>query len=182
MHDNTVSDVSDIGIRVMDAVTEVVVSGNTLRDVGRIGIEARDSDVAIRDNTITGSSYAGIQLGVDADVETTGNTIVGPAEPDPDDPGPFGVHIQRDVSGVVSGNRISGVDNTGAACAISIDANAPDIIVADNQFPLPANDQDICDERLAEPVATPASAATPIAATPLPDDLLVPSATGREGL
>jgi probable HAF family extracellular repeat protein len=184
VRNNRVSTITNTGIRVMDAPRGALVIANTLREAGTIGIEARLSEVAIQDNTVEGSSYAGIQLGVDVDAEVTGNTIVGPAEPNADDPGPYGIHIQRDANGFVTDNRISDVVNeaTGAACAIRIDAAAPDIRVADNVFPAPGNDQDVCDERIAEPGATPAPAATPIAATPLADDLLVPSATGREGL
>ncbi len=184
VRDNLVRAVANTGIRVMDAAHDVLVSENTLQEAGTVGIEARLSDAAIRDNTVEGATFAGIQFGVGAEVEVTSNTIVGPAEPNADDSGPYGVHIQRDAHGTVSGNRISEVVNqaSGTGCAISIDANAPDVRVADNMFPPPGNDQDVCDERIAEPGATPAPAATPVAATPLPDGLPVPSSTDREGV
>jgi nitrous oxidase accessory protein NosD len=165
VRDNRVRAVANTGIRVMDAARDVLVSENTLQEAGTVGIEARLSDAAIRDNTIEGATFAGIQFGVGAEVEVTGNTIVGPAEPNADDSGPYGVHIQRDANGTVSGNRISGVVNqaSGAACAIRIDANAPDVRVAVNVFPAPDNDRDICDVRASEVGATPVPAATPVA-------------------
>jgi probable HAF family extracellular repeat protein len=164
---NTLTDVASTGIRVLDATASVNVSGNTLRSAGSIGIEALAGKLTIANNTIEGSQRVGIYANNLAVAQVTANSLVGPDEPDANEPGPYGVQASRAAHGRVTGNRIAGFRNANpeqTGCGIFINAAAPDVVVDGNLFPAPGNEADICDERESGPTATPVPATTPIAA------------------
>ena len=162
------------------------MTGNTVRGA-RLGIEGTALGSTITDNIVEDSRLFGIQVGPNAVVEMTGNTITGPDEPAPDRDGPYGIRVFAGVSGSITGNQVTNHANPGpdqTACGIVIDAEASDVLVSENLFPHPGNEVDICDERprlprrALKPKATPTTATPVTVATPLA--VVSPGATVEE--
>jgi hypothetical protein len=98
----------------------------------------------------------------------TGNTITGINDAEVDRNGPYGIQILRGATGTVTDNQIANHFNAPSgqmACGIVIDPGAMSILVADNHFPDPGNEVDICDRRVARAVATPIPGSTPVPTT-----------------
>jgi plastocyanin len=156
---NEISGAGTSGMRILDSTTDVDIRENRVLNAGSNGIDVSDSRVTIVSNTIAGSGDTGIWLGGRAEVEVTGNSIVGPGEVN-QAYGPTGVLALAAVHGAITGNEITGHANARpdrAACGVEVRNGATDLVLAENHFPAPGNEQDICDGRGPIAVARPGS-------------------------
>jgi hypothetical protein len=103
---STVTGVTNTGIRLFDADTSAIVTGISVRGA-RLGIEGRARTITIADYIIEDSRQFGIQLGPNAVVEVSGNTITVPADPEPDRDSPYGIRIFAGVSGRIADNQVA---------------------------------------------------------------------------
>jgi DNA-binding beta-propeller fold protein YncE/plastocyanin len=165
---NSVSETTEPGIRIRDAGTVARVSGNRVRDVRSIGIEVDASEAVVENNTIEGAQRVGIQLSGESSVDVHENTVDGPGQKWIEQNGPYGIAVLDGVTGAISGNRVSGHANTRpswTACGVVIHESAPDVEVANNLFPEPSNEVDLCDERSPRASGTPSPVGIPSTTT-----------------